>query len=148
MNLAKEPTALARTYRNSETSLSVVFAARLDVDGFGGSAARKSPYAGPSCSLRSTGGLLEKQEPVLAWKIGRRLTVDVLALCHVGIVGAGEEAIPVPANNALNVPARRVSLSGNSRDLVRHYPLLTLKKRPSMLGKAGSGGGGGEGKLS
>jgi hypothetical protein len=43
MKVAREPVALARTYRNSEMSLSVVFAARADVDGFGGRDARKSP---------------------------------------------------------------------------------------------------------
>jgi hypothetical protein len=48
MNFAKDPTAFARRYRNSEINLSVVFAARVDVDGFGGSDERKSPYAGPS----------------------------------------------------------------------------------------------------
>ena len=54
MNFASDPTALARRYRNSEMSFSVVFAASVDVEGFGGSDARKSPYAGPSCNLRSS----------------------------------------------------------------------------------------------
>ncbi len=53
MNLAREPTAFARRYRNSEINLSVVLAARSDVDGFGGRDARKSPYAGPSWSFKS-----------------------------------------------------------------------------------------------
>jgi hypothetical protein len=53
MNFARDPTAFDRTYRNSEMSLSVVFAARVEVEGFGGREARKSPYAGPSWSLRS-----------------------------------------------------------------------------------------------
>jgi len=43
MNFASDPTALARTYRNSEINLSVVLAARVDVEGFGGREARKSP---------------------------------------------------------------------------------------------------------
>jgi len=43
MNLESEPVALAWRYRNSATSLSVVFAARADVEGLGGSEERKSP---------------------------------------------------------------------------------------------------------
>jgi len=43
MNFANDPTAFARKYLNSEMSLSVVFEASADVEGFGGSEARKSP---------------------------------------------------------------------------------------------------------
>ncbi len=43
MNFAKEPAAFARRYRNSAINLSVVLAAREDVEGLGGSVARKSP---------------------------------------------------------------------------------------------------------
>lgn len=35
-----------------------------------------------------------------------RLTIDGLALCHVGVVCASKEAVPVAANNALNIAAR------------------------------------------
>lgn len=43
MNLARDPTAFARRYRNSDINLSVVFAASVEVEGFGGRDARKSP---------------------------------------------------------------------------------------------------------
>ena len=42
-NLAVDPVDCAITYRNSETNLSVILAARAEVEGFGGSEARKSP---------------------------------------------------------------------------------------------------------
>ncbi len=36
--------------------------------------------------------------------MGRR-TIDALALCHVGVVGAGEQSVPVATDNALDVAA-------------------------------------------
>ena len=53
MNFASVPVACAWRYLNSATSFSVVLLASADVDGLGGRAARKSPYAGDSWSLTS-----------------------------------------------------------------------------------------------
>jgi hypothetical protein len=60
---------------------------------------RKSPYAGDSCSLTS----IARQTAGYGWVL--RPTVDVLALCQVAVVDAGEQRIAVAAHDALDVAA-------------------------------------------
>lgn len=66
------------------------------------------------------------------------LTVDGLTLDHIGIVAACEEAVPIAADNALDV-----AIPGSSAISITEpcllsgtYPLCTLKKRPSILVRA------------
>ncbi len=51
--MASEPTALARMYRNSETNLSVAFAAMLDVEGLRREGEQEVAVGRSKLSLRS-----------------------------------------------------------------------------------------------
>lgn len=98
MNLAVDPVAWACRYRNSATSFSVVFAAREEVEGFGGRAARKSPYAGPSWSFTSVIGL------EFAIVDGRSVqTIYAVALCQVSVVLRGKEVVAISPDDAFEV---------------------------------------------
>lgn len=104
MNFDKVPVAFAWRYRNSATSLSVALLARADVEGFGGRLARKSPYAGPSCSLTSVAG------SVISGHVNIRIlrgthTVDGLALRQVTVALLGEQLVAISSYNAFDVAA-------------------------------------------
>lgn len=83
--------------------MSVVLLASADVDGFGGREARKSPYAGESCSLTSKQLQLECHE---CWEMDGKRTIDGLALRQVAIVLAGEQGIAIATDNALDVAVK------------------------------------------
>ena len=88
--------------------MSVVLAARAEVEGLGGREARKSPYAGPSWSLRSADNIVRVTDVdgrVMGrrWSWGERLTINRFALRHVGIVGARQQAVPVSTDDTLDV---------------------------------------------
>ena len=115
----------------------MVLAARDEVEGFGGRAARKSPYAGPSWSLTSARqpkvSMLIRGVTHVVQKI---LTIDVIALGKVSVMLGGEEVVSISADDAFEVPrmeARHVSWCIHHGHLeCGPYPPFTLKKRPSM----------------
>lgn len=65
-----------------------------------------------------------------------RHTIDGLALCHVGVVCASQQAVAVATDNALDVAANMgslISIESKTGWGQFTYPLFTLKKRPSMI---------------
>ena len=111
-------------YLNSATSLSVVLSASEEVEGLGGSEARKSPYAGDSCSLTSGDYVSFCNKNVGAEK---RSTIYRFTLGQITVILPSQQCISVSSNHAFDV-ARMVS-----RDIPRGiasapepHPPLTL----------------------
>lgn len=77
------------------------------MEGLGGSDARKSPYAGASCSFTSAhrSAQVQRECNVVAQATAQNRTVDGLALRQVVVVLAGEECIAVTADDAFDVAA-------------------------------------------
>ena len=99
----------------------MVLAASAEVEGCGGRAERKSPYAGASCSLTSPSmlgleGVVREQ----------RHTVDGLALGQVAVVLAGEQCIAVAAHDALDVAVQAGQTQRQGGTHSATYPYLTL----------------------
>jgi hypothetical protein len=68
---------------------------------------------------------------------GMKRTIDGFALRQIVIMLSGEEAVPIPSNDALNVAVTclvRGLENFRSSSIVYTHPLLTLKNKPSMVG--------------
>ena len=63
-------------------------------------------------------------------------TINGFTLCQVGVVLAGQKAVPIPSDNALDVP-RIISTLFIHKNYRYTNPPFTLKKRPSMVCKMG-----------
>lgn len=107
----------------------MVLLASDEVEGLGGREARKSPYAGDSCSLTS----VIRKVPVRAYKRGMS-TIYCFALREVAIILTSKKTIPISTDNAFDVTAG-VSVCFSKMNW-RMYPPFTLKRRPSMTNNA------------
>lgn len=97
MNLDSDPVHCPCKYLKSETSFSVVLFARAEVEGFGASDWRASPYEALSCILTSS-----IVSHCVNWKLIRYVFETGTVNAYVAVAGTSQQSVAVASDNALH----------------------------------------------